>query len=283
MDDRVTTQPTQHGAMAPRQHRRVIAAMEIAVVILAAYLLVKLFYTIITPVTLPSPQAFGAQADSDQAKPAGSLETVVSFDPFFRKSATVTERETSAPESKLKIIVAGTRANSERSGEGTAIINAQDGEQKFIKIGDEVSRGIRLVAVYGDRIEISRSGLRETIYMKKPAQQSGQGRSVVRQAEQSRAGNASSNNWVQQLLTKIPFEPARNDGRLVGFRIGESSERDILQNLGLEVGDVVRSVAGSPLTSFERLSELEDEIGLSETVVMEVERRGEILSVTVGG
>ncbi|WP_408591860.1 type II secretion system protein N [Novosphingobium sp.] len=54
-------------------------------------------------------------------------------------------------------------------GKGSAIIAAADGVQQLYRPGDEVAPGVQLAAVAFDHVELSRSGLRELLYLDQSA------------------------------------------------------------------------------------------------------------------
>lgn len=285
MDKNVTSPSKPIGAPVPQRIKLAVGALEVLAVVALAYFVVQLFYSIATPLNPPTPEVYAVSKIGSNSEPQIDFTTVSAFDPFFRQTSSETVTATAAPESNLRITIAGIRAikGDDSSGFGTAIVNTDGDGQKLVKIGDEVAPGAELAAVYSDRIEIRRRGLRETIYMRKPVSGAATQNSHDGAETQAVKITGGEGDWVQRLLSDIPFEPVRSDGRLIGFRIGDTDQTSFLNSVGLEQGDVVLAVAGSPLTSFERLTELSEELDTSRTIVLDIDRRGEQISVTVGG
>lgn len=285
MDTIVTPQPKPSGAPVSQRIKLAVGGFEVFAVVLLAYFVVELFYIVTTPINVPSADVY-ANGFAESANSAPADFTMVSaFDPFFRQTQNAPYEIAAAPESNLKITIAGLRAaeGDEASGAGTAIVKAQGDGQKLVKVGEEIATGAKLVAVYSDRIEINRRGARETIYMRQPSQRNERPIVIDASAVQADAASGANADWVERLLSDVPFEPVRTDGRLAGFRVGESNQNELLATLGLEEGDVILAVAGSPLTSFERLTELSEELDTSRPVVLDINRRGEQIAVTIGG
>lgn len=258
-----------------RAGRLLIVAIEISLVVVLAFLVIRLVYGMATPQSDFSNEFVAAGAPIDTQGEA-TYQTVVSFDPFYRQLSAESSPAQVAPETKLKITVAGLRVGP--NGSGAAIIEAQGTGQKLVLVGGEISPGVRLARLFPDRIEITRRGLRETVYMTKPDATTGISADIddrVPEPEQT------SRSGLAELLVTLTLEPVRSGGRLTGFRVMEGSDANSLAQARLEVEDVILSVNGSPLTSFERVEELGEELSGADVLTLEIERRGERLIISL--
>jgi general secretion pathway protein C len=263
---------TQNGRQAvqtagPRSVRFGVLLCEVAATVALAYAAVKLTHDLMEPEAKLTPvtQVSAAAATRESA----DLSILTSFDPFFRAvSGPAAMTDSAAPESSLKLELYGMRVDGD--GKGTAIVsNSGEAGQKLVRVGEDISAGVSLAGVYADRIEISRAGAREAIYLKPKGS-----RASVAAAPAPRQVAASGGTDLLKSLTKLKLEPVRRDGRLIGFRAGEGADTAMLGTFGLERGDILTGVNGSPLTSFERLKELPDEFAGADRITLEIERNG---------
>jgi general secretion pathway protein C len=259
----------------PRGARLFVGGIELSLVAILAYFIVQMFYGAITPQPNLSASFRAIEAVNSIQGPI-QYQKIVSFDPFYRQLSAQNAPRQIAPETKLKITVAGLRVGPD--GSGSAIIASQGSDQKLVLVGDEISPGVFLSRLYPDRIEITQRGLRETVYMTKP--DNGTRGAVYKNNRQSDSIQTGGFD-VSDLFSKFTLGPVRRGNRLVGFRVMEGSDTNSLAQTGLEVEDVILSVNGAPLTSFERVQELGEELSGAKELIVELERRGERLTISL--
>ncbi|MBO6506168.1 MAG: hypothetical protein JJ850_06140 [Kordiimonadaceae bacterium] len=263
---------------APRGIRVAVSVVELALVILIAYVAAQLFFKL----TASDPQTGGAlpiaTTNTTEMVDAGRL---TSFDPFYREIGGPAEapQQTEIRESSLRLELFGLRAASD--GTGAAIIKTPDGDQKLVKIGDRIAAGVTLSAVYPDRLEVNRAGVREAIYLR--PQRERQARSTLPRRPQA-ARPIDDEIPLQFDLSAFELSPVRRDRRIVGFQVPDPLPLPLLGS-GLEAGDIVMEANGEPIRSFERLEELSEELSGSRQLTLEIERRGERrnLVLSLGG
>jgi type II secretion system protein C len=266
---------TQNGRPAvqmagPRSVRFGVLLCEVAATLALAYAAVKLTHDLMEPEAKLAPVT---QVSVVGTRESADLSVLTSFDPFFRAvSGPTTATDSAAPESSLKLELYGMRGDGD--GKGTAIIsNSGEAGQKLVRVGEDISAGVTLAGVYADRIEISRAGVREAIYLKPKGSRTATTLTAAPQPAPRQVA-ASSGADLLNSLTKLKLDPVRRDGRLIGFRAGEGADTAMLNTFGLERGDILTGVNGSPLTSFERLKELPDEFASASSLTLEIERNG---------
>lgn len=259
---------------APKMAKLIVVAIELGLVLLIAYLLAQLSFQFMEDRRVVSSAAPTSVARSEQA----DFSMLTQFDPFFRQvSRAPVSSQTSAaiPESSINLEVFGLRAVG--GGEGTAIVKLQDGDQKLVRVGEQIGRGIQLAGVYVDRLEINRAGVREAIYLRpkndRPSvTQQRPAPSSTRPANQATGAGASS-PVIEQLM-RLELEAVRRDRRIIGFRLPEVLPAEF-RFVGLEAQDILLSVNGSPLASHERVQEMAEDVADASSLTIEVERRGE--------
>ncbi|TNE66126.1 MAG: hypothetical protein EP335_03995 [Alphaproteobacteria bacterium] len=268
----------EHGKqqpVLPRGASWAVKATELALVILLGWQAAHFAFALLDDTPAGSAAAVAGQA---RAGSKTDVARLLSFDPFSRqiRSAEAAIADALVPESSLRIEVFGLRAMGE--GQGSAIIKMQSEDQKLVRVGDDLSNDVRLVAVYTDRLEISRAGVREAVYLRPKAQRAAVAAAAPGRPAASQPRAATSGLLVD--LSALELAPERRDGRIIGFRLGDRLPA-ALGAVGLEAGDILLAANGAPLASFERLEELPDELAGADRLVLDIERRGERRTLTV--
>lgn len=258
-------------AVLSRGLRTCILSVELLLVGLIAVIMANFVFKILAV----KPQQQALAPISRPATTTPDISLLRSFDPFFRDSVSGgPQAQSQLPESTLNIQVFGLRARAD--GSGSAIIKLQDGNQKLAQVGDTIAAGVQLMAVYPDRLEISRAGVKEAVYLR-PQQE----RSASRQAAPTRKPS-QTNARLAGLGVSVfsTLSPVRRERRIIGFKLPAILPSS-LQDTGIEGDDIITRVNGSPLSSFERLQEVGEILPTGGSLLLEIERRGQALEVTV--
>ena len=74
-----------------------------------------------------------------------------------------------APDTNLNLTLLGILSNgsNDKDSRSRALISAQGGEEKPYSVGDDVSRGVQLTAIFPDRVILNRNGKLETLRLDK--------------------------------------------------------------------------------------------------------------------
>jgi len=263
----------ERSSVLSRGMRAGIISVELVLVGLIAVLLANFAFKILTPEPRNFPPTLASQRDVATT----DTSRLLAFDPFFR-SVIVAENtvETALPESTLNIQVFGLRAGS--GGSGSAIIKLQEGEQKLVQVGDRLAAGVELTAVYPDRLELLRSGSKEAVYLRPQEERFiAEQQITAREPEKPVTDGAAP---IGLVFSTLSLAPVRRDRRIIGFRLPELLSAPLL-NAGLEGGDILTRANGSPLSSFERLQEIGEALQAATSLLLEIERRGQLRELTV--
>lgn len=206
------------------------------------------------------------------------LKTV---DPFYGVNTSLKKIEANnLPESTFDIKIYGLRTDGE--GRGSAILKVQGDVQKLLYPGAEIANNVRLTAIYSDRIEINRSGRLETVFLEKNRSVSPLGiKALNADKDVIETPNAELKKNVAAFIQSMDLSPFRSGNRIAGFVIGQEAQKTVLTTVGLEIGDILNSVNGNNLHSWERVNEIPDEISNSASLNILLERRGETLSLSL--
>ncbi len=165
-------------------------------------------------------------------------------------------------QSTSALVLAGTIAYRD-PGLGFAILGESAEAAKFYRIGDVVPGGAKLRAVYADRVELDANGSVQTVALPRQslpgigmpasplplasAPASMPAFSVLRPAGAPTVNRAMADDpaFVAEIIRPTPV---LMDGQLQGFRVYPGRDRGAFGSLGLQPGDMITQVNGSPLT-----------------------------------
>ena len=192
---------------------------------------------------------------------------------------------------------------------GVAVIDgAGDGERAF-RVGDDVLGGVKLAAVYADRVVLSRGGAEETLRLTRDTNLDPG--NIVRPtpatvkggATRSTTGAVPTGNVAvpavaptelqrtvarlrdnpAELMQRVQVVPVLDNGKLSGVRVSASgADAALLAQAGLQPGDVVTAVNGQRVDSIERGQQIAAGLSGASSVRVTVLRNGKPTDVTVG-
>lgn len=267
---------------------------------LALWLLVRLLWAL-----LPSDDAaLGAVANRAASSPAPVPTRSIAQWHLFGN----TPAQASASGSTTSLILRGTLAEADPKA-GIAVIADAGAGERSLRVGEQVAAGVKLVAVYADHVVVARDGVEETLKLARatslaPADtpRAAPGSAAARAAAATTnipaagataaARPKGSANWQQtvdrlrqnpaELMKRVQVVPVLEGGKLAGVRLSTGTDVALLDRIGLQPGDVVTSVNGTPIDSIERGQQIMSSLGSASSVRVTVLRGGKATDVTVG-
>ena len=243
-------------------------------------------WKLIRPPTATAPLS-GMQDAMPQA-PAFDIQALLSANLFGEAAPAAGGDPLNAPVSSLNLVLTGIIA---AAGESYALISVNGAAQEPFAIGDEVTAGAVLDAVYADRVILVRGSVSESLLLEGmplpievavPA--SSQAPPPAAADKYSEIIRNSPNQFhlprnlvteqlkkPQELLTQALLVP-NADG---GYLIREVQAGGAFEKLGLQVGDVVRSVNGQPLNSVNDAMRMYQQLRFLRAVRVDVTRGGQ--------
>jgi general secretion pathway protein C len=236
----------------------------------------------------------GNSAAPRTTRPALDVQSIVSAH-FFGVAAPSQAQATdanNAPNTTMTLVLAGTIATDDPK-HGLAIIGETAANAKVYSVGEAVNGGATLHAVYTDRVLLDRGGSIEALALPRQAL-AGAGRPATSNlqapagAVASTQGAALAEN-VRRLVANDPgvvseiMRPQQvfQNGQMRGFRVYPGRNRAQFSKLGLQPGDLVTSVNGTPLDDPQRGNEIFRTIGTSDSVRVTIERNGKSQEITL--
>lgn len=188
-----------------------------------------------------------------------------------------------APETQLNLVLSAVFA-ADDPAKGLAIIGESAQQTKVYSVGDTIRSGTRLHAVYPDRVILERGSGLETLALPKrnlvaavarPAPTRSQPNRVIENLRRVAETNPSAFAEI------VRPQPVFANGVQRGYRVYPGRNRQQFAKLGLQPGDLILSINGTPLDDPRRGMEIFNTIGTSDSVQLTIERNGQSQEVTV--
>ncbi len=248
-----------------------------------AWLVISPSDTVATYTQRPLPSPMRGAASSLAVATDRTL--LVRTNPFEQGEGEIIVQD--APETNLNLNLDGLRMSTEGGESGNAIIRTPDGIGKNYRVGDEIIAGVTLERILSDRVIINRDGASETLMLGGR----GAGLSVISDDSQivssTEIGERVENNAPapkatiieakiaapELLLSGVNAGPVRVNGQTTGYRLDPIGDPGIMQQAGLNPGDVLLRINGVSVARLDT-SDVIDRIVAAENVEMTVNRNG---------
>lgn len=187
-----------------------------------------------------------------------------------------------APETQLNLQLLGILANRLVPQDSRAVINGGSGGEKPYSLGDDISPGVLLKAIFPDRVVLARKGRLETLRLNRDQPNSGGG-NVPIAVDRGAAGNTSAklSQIRNELLSNpskagdfIRVQPVHGPGGQgqVGYRIYPGPNHSAFKASGLHPGDLVTAVNGVPLSNPAETLQLLSQLSQASSVSLSIQR-----------
>jgi general secretion pathway protein C len=190
-----------------------------------------------------------------------------------------------AKETQMNLVLSAVFAANDPT-KGVAVIGDSPQSSKVYACGAVVRPGTKLHSVYVDRVILDRNGQLETLSLPRP---STAGLTITRTAAAPRPGNSQFADNLRRIAETNPTafaevvrpQPVFANGVQRGYRVYPGRNRQQFAKLGLQPGDLVLSINGTPLDDPQRGMEIFNTIGTSDRVSVTVERNGQSQELTL--
>lgn len=232
----------------------------------------RLLWVLVTPVG-PFNDWTPRQARLLPVQAQTSLLAVV--DPFFRQGATDPAAPAQFPSIELGLF--GVR-EERGAGGGSAIIGPPGGEQRSYVVGEEVSPGVKLAAVFFDFVVLDAGGQQQKLYM----DGSSSGQAAPASAPAPGAAPATAGTLTAEAARRaIRLAPRSSGGRITGVMASPGTDSASFAAAGLRPGDVIVAVNGARISSQTDLVQLQSSLAPGARLSLSVERGAGIVPVAL--
>jgi general secretion pathway protein C len=265
-----------------RATRTLPRALAVVFAIAIAWQLVQLTWMLLEPASRVDSQPIVASTGAPTRPKGVDVQAIVSAN-LFGKAQDQAASTGPAPETQLNLVLSGVFA-AEDPKKGHAIIGESAQQTKVYYVGDTIRSGTRLHEVYADRVILDRGGALETLALPKRNPTA---------VMASRPSPAPQPNRTVENLRRIAEtnptafaeivrpQPVFANGVQRGYRVYPGRNRQQFAKLGLQPGDLVLSINGTPLDDPQRGMEIFNTIGTSDRVQVTVERNGQSQDLTL--
>jgi general secretion pathway protein C len=216
-----------------------------------------------------------------------NVQAIVNAHLFDVQQQEVTDA-TEAPQTQMNLVLAGTWA-SEDPKQGYAFIGESANAARMYGVGTAVRGGTVLHSVYPDRVILDTSGRLEALMLPRLS-----GANLMMQPARApqRATPDQFTESLRQMAESNPDafsevirpQPVFANGVQRGYRVYPGRNRQQFASLGLQPGDLVLTINGTPLDDPQRGMEIFNTMGSNDRVTVTVERNGQTqeLSLNMG-
>lgn len=266
------------------------AWVSLVLVVVIAWQMAKIVWMLIPgpsagdPVPSPPPtmdESFAGTGAADVAAIAAAhLFGVASGEPAAAPTRAVEETENLQDTRLTNLSLRGTIA-ADPAEQAVAIIADGRDEEKVYSVGDQVTAGARLHAVYVDRVVLNESGVLTNLKLTRdytsgsstPARRTAAVTSRTVQDTTSLQEVVTQN--VSALADVIRPTPYFVNGQQEGYRVYPGRNRAQFAALGLRPGDLIKDIDGQALTDPTQAMQIFQSLGTAEQVSVTVERNGQ--------
>ena len=275
------------GARSGRWIQSLPLLVSAGVVVLLAWQLVQLGWTVLGAQKAPPPVTGSAPAVSAPSGPVVDLQAILNAH-LFGVAGAVESGATdpnAVAATQMNLVLVGTIAESDPA-RGYAIIGDSAATAKVYAVGKTITGGTRLHSVYPDRVILDRGGQLEALLL--PRKFTGGGVAPVAGPAPQQGGQMLGDR-LRDLASQNPGaiteiirpQPVFANGQQRGYRVYPGRNREQFTKLGLMPGDLVTGINGTPLDDPARGMEILQSMNASTDVNVTVERNGQTTQINI--
>lgn len=189
-----------------------------------------------------------------------------------------------APPTSLGLVLVGVFAREDPEG-GRAIIGESAAAARLHAVGAALPGGARLLEVHADRVILGVGGARETLYMPRTATPGlTTGAAAVPLLGTAQAGTAppapqgaapAGSGAMPDPNQLVRWQAILKDGRIAGVRVYPGERAELFRRAGLQAGDLVVEINGTPVASEAGAAQFAQTLAASPYSTLRVERGGQ--------
>lgn len=192
---------------------------------------------------------------------------------------------TKAPDTRLNLTLHGVFAEDDDKA-GAAIIGKAGSKQDYYKVGNQVMNGVKLQAVYNDRVALLRNGASEVLRFPKTVKTvdvpSEQGSVAAPTSSDSLKKYADQfKNQPLKIFDHVRFVPVRSGSEVKGYRVLPQRNRELYNKLGIRPSDLVTAVNGVALSDNKEAMKLMDKLKDMDQIDLQLIRKGQTQTLTL--
>jgi general secretion pathway protein C len=270
-----------------RASRTLPRGILVLVVIAIAWQLVQLTWMILDQTSEAAPiRPVAVVPPPMPTSNATDIQAVINAHLFGVAQAEPESRPEDAPPIQSNLMLAGLWTDENDPKQGYAMIGESSATVKTYAVGDTVRPGITLHGVYVDRAILDTGGKLESLVLPRTATPE-TAFTASAQSTGTPGGDLADN--LRRIAETNPSvfaeivrpQPVFANGAQRGYRVYPGRNRQQFAKLGLEPGDLILTINGTPLDDPQRGMEIFSTMGTSDQVNVTVERGGQMQELTL--
>jgi general secretion pathway protein C len=193
-----------------------------------------------------------------------------------------TAKQTSAPKTKLNLVLRGVVAAEPMEMSFAIIARGKKGKEEAFGVGDKIPGGVTIEEIHADRIILSRNGRLETLFMVKDEDLAtlSNGRPVTSSRPPGKPQGLAD---VRQSLLKNPTSfgdyaipvIVKENGKQVGYRLQpQSMGEELMAQIGMNASDVITEINGVRLDKPQNGVAALRKLSTAKSITLKVKRNG---------
>ncbi len=263
--------------------------VSLLLVVIIAWQLAKIIWMLVPgpsagdPVTAPAnvPTTISQSGSSADAQAIVAAHIFGEADPDMAPATPVLEEESNLQDTRLtNLSLKGTIAAT-KTEMAIAIIADGRNEEKVYSIGESVTSGANLHAVYADRVVLNENGVLTNLKLPKdfPEGSAPATRRNTTATSRATTGTQSIQAVVAQNVSRLADvirpTPYFVNGQQQGYRVYPGRDRQQFAALGLRPGDLIKDIDGQALNDPNQAMQIFQSLDSADQVSVTVERNGQ--------
>lgn len=266
-----------------RISKTVPQAVSLLLVVAIAWQLVQLTWLLLDRGAPETPAAVVAPAAAANQSKGPDVQAIVNAHLFGQPESKTAGDPVNAPQTQMNLVLSAVFATND-AAKGWAIIGESPTNSNVFMLGETVRSGTKLHAVYADRVILERDGKLEALAL--PTLSLG---GVMPKQAAARPSSSQFTENLRRIAETNPTafteivrpQPVFANGVQRGYRVYPGRSRQQFARLGLQPGDLVTAINGTPLDDPQRGLEVFNTMSSSDRVTVSVERNGQTQDLTL--
>ena len=237
-------------------YQRLPVIVSLLLVVACAHALVKITWMLLPEAQIEAAPLRTARVSITTADDnAQDIRRLTSAHLFGETQSAAAAAPTSAPETRLNLVLRGVIASDPMARSSAIIAQGNGGKEDVYGVGDKLPGGVSVSEVHAENVILERGGRLETLNL---AKDSDVGEIIASEDDNPGLAPASPGEALRDIRSNILKNPTsfgeyalpvvvKQEGKQIGYRLEPQQKGDMLAELGLEPEDVITEINGVKL------------------------------------
>jgi general secretion pathway protein C len=237
-------------------YQRLPVIVSLLLVVACAHALVKITWMLLPEAQIEAAPLRTARVSITTADDnAQDIRRLTSAHLFGETQSAAAVAPTSAPETRLNLVLRGVIASDPMARSSAIIAQGNGGKEDVYGVGDKLPGGVSVSEVHAENVILERGGRLETLNL---AKDSDVGEIIASEDDNPGLAPASPGEALRDIRSNILKNPTsfgeyalpvvvKQEGKQIGYRLEPQQKGDMLAELGLEPEDVITEINGVKL------------------------------------